>query len=61
MAATYLEEVTADLPPADSEPYFIIASRLDERLITVQIWVQSESAPSWSECPGLSPLWCWQL
>ena len=34
MAATYLEEVTADLPPADAEPDCIDASRMDETLIT---------------------------
>ena len=55
MAATYLDEVTADLPPAESEPDLIVASRLDETLITVRKWVQSGSAPSWSDCAGLSP------
>ena len=62
VAATYLEEVTADLPPAGSEPDFIAASRLDRTLITVQEWVQSGSTPSWSDCAGLSPeLRSWQL
>ena len=32
MAATYLDEVTADLPPAASEPDLIAESRLDETL-----------------------------
>ena len=62
VAATYLEEVSADLPPAESEPDSIVASRLDETLITVWRWVQSGEAPPWSECVGLSPeLRCWQL
>ena len=52
VAATYLEEVTADLLPAVSEPDLIIASRLDETLIMVRKWVQSGLAPSWSECLG---------
>ena len=34
VAATYLDEVTAGLPPAESEPDLIISSRLDETLIT---------------------------
>ena len=55
VVAIYFEEVTADLPPADSEPDLIIASRLDETLITVRKWIQAGSAPSWSECSGLSP------
>ena len=50
LAATYLDEVTADLPPAESEPDLIVASRLDETLITVRKWVQSGLAPSWSDC-----------
>ena len=53
--ATYLEEVTANLLPADSEPDCIVASRLDETLIIVHQWVQSGSAPPWSDCSGLSP------
>ena len=36
VAATYLEEVTADLPPAASEPDVVPASRLDGMLITVR-------------------------
>ena len=32
MAATYLDEVTADLPPAESEPDLIATSQLDEKL-----------------------------
>ena len=62
VAATYLDEVTADFPPAESEPDLIVASRLDITLIMVRKWVQSGSAPSWSDCAGLSlELWCWQL
>ena len=41
VAATYLEEVTAGLEPAGSEPDFITASRLDNMLITVCGWDQS--------------------
>ena len=56
------EEVTADLEPASSEPDFITASQLDNTLITVCKWVQVGSAPSWSDCAGLSPeLRSWQL
>ena len=58
----FLEEVTADLEPASSEPDFITASRLDKTLITVCEWVQVGSAPAWSDCAGLSPeLRSWQL
>ena len=62
VAATYLEEVAADLPTAESELDLIVASRLDETLSIVCEWVRSGSVPSWSECSGLSPaLWCWWL
>ena len=62
VAATYLDEVTADLPPSGSEPDLIEAFWLDKTLITVREWVQSGSAPSWSDCARLSPeLWSWQL
>ena len=62
VAASYLEEVNADLEPAGSEPDFITASWLDNALITVCEWVQVGSAPSWSDCSGLSPeLRSWQL
>ena len=40
VAATFLEEVTADLELAGLEPDFITASRLDNTLITVREWVQ---------------------
>ena len=46
IAATFLEEVTADLEPANLEPDFITASRLDNTLITVCEWVQVGSAPT---------------
>ena len=42
--------VAADLPPSGSEPDLIEASWLDKTLITVREWVQSGSAPSWSDC-----------
>ena len=62
VAATFLEEVTADLEPAGSEPDFISASQLDNALITVREWVQVGSAPTWSDCARLSPeLRSWQL
>ena len=62
VAATYLDEVTADVPPAGSEPDLITASRLGKTLTTVREWVQSGLAPSWSDCAGLSPeLRSWQL
>ena len=35
---------------------------LDNTLITVREWVQAGSAPTWSDCAGLSPeLRSWQL
>ena len=52
VAGTYLEEVTADLEPAGSEPDFITASQLDSTLITVHGWVQVGSAPSSRADPG---------
>ena len=62
VAATFLEEVTADLEPAGSEPDFITASRLDNTLITVREWVQVGLAQTWSDCAGQSPeLRSWQL
>ena len=62
VAATYLEEVIADLPQADSEPDLINASQVDETMITVRKWIQASSAPSWPECSALSPeLRCWRL
>ena len=62
VAATYLEELTADLPSTDSRPDFIIASRRDETLTTVRRWVQTGVPPAWFECSGLSPeLRCWWL
>ena len=62
VAATLLEELSADLPPAESNLDLIMASRQDATLTTVCEWVQSGAAPAWSECSGLSPeLWCWRL
>ena len=62
VAATYLEELTADLLSTDSEPDFIIASRRDQTLATVCRWVQTRAPPAWLECSGLSPeLRCWRL
>ena len=55
VAATYLDEVTADVPPAGSEPDLITASQLGKTLTTVWEWVQSGLALSWSDCAGLSP------
>ena len=62
VAATLLEELTADLPPVASNLDLIVASRQDATLITVHEWVQSGATPAWSECSGLSPeLRCWRL
>ena len=62
LAATYLEELTADLPSTDSDLDFIVASRRDETLTTVRQWVQTGAPPAWPECSGLSPeLRCWWL
>ena len=54
MAATYLDELTADLPATESDLDFIVASRRDETLTIVRQWVQTGAAPAWSEL-GLSP------
>ena len=62
VTATFLQEVTADLELASSEPDFITASRLDNTLITVREWFQVGSAPTRSDCAGLFPdLRSWQL
>ena len=62
VVASYLEELTADLPSTDSEPVFIIASRHDETLTNVRQWVQTGAPPAWTECSGLSPkLRCWWI
>ena len=62
VAATFLEEVTADLELASLEPDFITAFLLDNTLITVRERVQVASAPTWSDYAGLSPeLRSWQL
>ena len=62
VAAIYLEEMIADLPPANSELNLKNASRVNETLITVREWIQAGLAPPWSECLGLSPeLQCWRL
>ena len=45
VAATLLEELTADLPPAGSNLDLILASRQDATLSTVHEWVQSGAAP----------------
>ena len=62
VAATFLEGLTADLPPAGSDIDLIVASRQDATLTTVCEWVQSGVVPAWSDCSGLSPeLRCWRL
>ena len=55
VAATHLDEVTGDLPPAGSELDLISASRSDKSLTIVREWVQSGSPPIWSDCVDLSP------
>ena len=55
MAATLLEGLTADLPPAGSDIDLIVSSRQDATLTTVCEWVQSGVVPAWSDCSGLSP------
>ena len=47
VAATYLEELMADLPSTNSEPDFIVASRCDKTLTTVRQWVQMGAPPAW--------------
>ena len=54
VAATLLEGLTADLPPAGLDNDLIMASRHDATLTTLRKWVQSGAALAWSECSGLS-------
>ena len=62
VAATYMDDFKADLPPTGSDQDFVVASRQDVTLTTVRKWVQSGMAPVWSECVGLSlELRCWWL
>ena len=62
VAATLLEGLTADLPPAGSDIDLIAASRQYATLSTVREWVQSGVVLEWSDCAGLSPeLRCWRL
>ena len=51
--ATYLEELTADLPATDSDLDFIVVSQRDETLTTVRQWVQTGTPPAWPECSGV--------
>ena len=46
VAATLLEGLTADLPPAGSDIDLIAASRQDVTLTTVREWVQSGVVPT---------------
>ena len=58
VAATYMDELTADLLTTGSDLDLGMASRQDVTLTTVRKWVQSGAAPAWSKCVGLSPeLW----
>ena len=62
MVATYMDELTADLPATRPDLDFVAASRQDVTLTIVRQWVQSGAAPAWSECLGLFPeLRCWRL
>ena len=62
VVATYLKELTADLPSTDSEPDFIVVSWHDETLTTVRRWVETGAPPAWLECSGLLPEFrCWRL
>ena len=62
VAATNMDELKEDLPPTGSGQDFVVASRQDVTLTTLHKWVQSGTAPVWSECVGLSPeLRCWWL
>ena len=53
VAATLLEELMADLPPAGSNNDLIVASRQDATPTTVREWVQSGEVPDWFECYGV--------
>ena len=53
MAATYVDDLSADLPTTGSDLDLVMASRKDATLTTVHKWVQSGVAPVWPECVGL--------
>ena len=62
VASALLEELTVDLPMAESDIDLVAASREDNTLQTVRSWVRSGNAPLWPACAGLSPeLRCWRL
>ena len=62
VASALLEELSADLPKADSDIDLIVASHQDATLTTVREWVQFGMVLAWSDCAGLSPeLRCWRL
>ena len=62
VASALLEELTMDLPTAESDIDLVAASREDNTLQTVGAWVQSGNAPPWPACAGLSPeLRCWRI
>ena len=45
VASALLEELTVDLPTAESDIDLVAASRVDDTLRTVRSWVQSGNAP----------------
>ena len=62
VASALLEELTMDLPTAESDIDLVAASREDNTLQTVRSSVQSGNTPPWPACAGLSPeLRCWRL
>ena len=62
VGATYMDELKVDLPTTGSDPDLVLASRQDVTMAKLRKWIQSEAAPAWSECLGLSPeLRCWWL
>ena len=58
VTVTYLEEVTADVPPADSEPDFIVASWLDDHSTPMgSVWIGTPLVGLF----GITELRCWWL
>ena len=58
VTVTYLEEVTADVPPADSEPDFIVASWLDDHSTPMgSVWIGTPLVGLF----GITELRCWRL
>ena len=62
VASALMDELTWDIPTVGADIDLVTATREDQMLQTVRSWVESEKAPPWPDCAGLSPeLRCWRL